>query len=171
MQGEYYHKISPFHAEVNEFLETELKEHRQQAYIMDVESYELVTEPDSKELMKIMHSTGIRETFKDRQPYVKMFIQGLPLLMKLSTPGLKVLLWILGNIKPKNDQIVLLPIRVAKELGYTVTKPVHDGVKDLIAQNIIVRAYTGDRNAPAYWINPTVFYNGNRKHLYNKTSI
>lgn len=168
MTSDYYHKSSPFQTAVNDLLAPVYKESRKEVYLMDRDSHELMMEPGSSDLMRFVHVKGMKAGLSDKQPYVKVFISGLPLLMKLSAPGLKVLVWILGNLKPKQDKIVLVPVKVAEELAYAVTKPVHDGVKDLMAQGIIARAYTGNRNAPAYWINPTVFYNGNRRHLHYK---
>lgn len=171
MNGSYYHKSNPFLVAVNEFLGEVHKERRREIYLMDRDSHELMTEPNSNDLMRFVHVKGMKTGLSDKQPYIKLFTSGLSMLMRLSAPGLKVFLWILGNAKPKQDLVVLVPVKVAEELGYAVTKPVHDGVKDLIACGVIARAYTGNRNQPAYWINPTVFYNGNRRHLYNKVNV
>jgi hypothetical protein len=171
----YYHKTSPFHGVVNEQFGAVQKKSRKEVYLMDSSSHELVTEPGTHNLMKLVHVNGMRSELSDSQQYIKLFISALPLIGGLTSPGLKVFMWILANLKPKQDRVSLSPQKVAKELGYAVIKPVHDGVKDLINQKIIARAYTGNRNAPAYWINPTVVYNGNRRHLwddkYHKNNI
>jgi len=167
MTADYYHKTSPFLQAVNEHLEEVIKETRKEVYMMDRSNGELITETNGNPVRLIRRQASM-PAFTDKQQYIKLFTQGLPLLMELSAPGLKVFMWVLGHIKPKQDKVELNPGRVAAELNYVVTKPVHDGIKDLINQRIIARAYTGNRNVPAYWINPTVFYNGNRRHLFNK---
>lgn len=160
----YYHKSNPFLGSVNEFMGEVHKEQRKEVFLMDSSSGEVLHEPGTR----LVYSKGMKAGLSDRQPYIKIFTSGLESLMKLSGPGTKVFLWIVGNIKPKQDRVVLVPARVAKELGYSVTKPVHDAVNDLITNQVIARAYTGTRSQPAYWINPTIFYNGNRRHLYKK---
>lgn len=167
MHTDYYHKASPFHRVVNEHLGTVEKASRKEVYLMDSSSHELMMEPGSHDLMKLVHVNGMKMGLSDNQQYVKLFISGLPLIMELTIPGLKVFVWLLTNLKPKQDKVVLVPVKAAKDLGYKVTKPVHDGIKDLINHHIIARAYTGNRNAPAYWVNPTVIYNGNRRHLWD----
>ena len=162
----YYHKSNPFLGAVNEFMGEVHKEQRKEVFLMDSTSGEVLNEPGTK----LVYSRGVKSGLSDRQPYIKIFTSGLPALMKLTGPGTKVFLWIVGNIRPKQDRVILVPVKVAKELGYAVTKPVHDAVNDLITNQVIARAYTGNRNQPAYYINPTIFYNGNRRHLYKKKS-
>jgi hypothetical protein len=164
---EYYHKANPFLRQVNGYLGKADKEIRKDVYLMDSKSGDLITEPDSGNLVKMVRVNGIKTAFSDNQPYVKIFIEGLDVLMKLSGPGIKVLLWIIGSVKPKQDRIILVPAQVANKLEYKQTKPVHDGIKDLISNGIIARAYTGVRGTPAYWINPTILYNGNRRSLWD----
>jgi len=167
MPIEYYHKISPFRKDVNNYLDAVRKETKRVVYLMDRDSHELIIEPGSSDLMRLVHVNGSKLSINDNQQYIKLFTSGLPLLKELSAPGLKVFIWILANLKPKQDLIILVPNKVAKELAYKITKPIHDGVKELINHQIIARAYTGNRNNPAYYINPAVIFNGNRRHLWD----
>lgn len=171
MDNGYYHKSNPFLGAVNEFMGEVYKESRREVYLMDNTSGELLNNPGTQEYAKLVYTKGIKAGLSDKQPYIKIFTSGLQSLMKLSGPGTKVFLWIVGNVKPKQDKVILVPLKVASELGYAVTKPVHNAINDLIANGVIARAYTGNRNAPAYWINPTIFYNGNRRHLYKKKEL
>lgn len=168
--GDYvYHKVSPFAGQVNDHLEMVQKQSRKEVYLMDSASHELLADPKGGGLLKLMHMNGTKAGLSDGQQYIKLFITGLPLLMQLSSPGLRVFVWILSHIKPKQDHIILIPNKVSKEIGYAVNKPVHDGINDLLRRGVIARKYTGTRNAPGYWINPTIFFNGNRRHLFNET--
>ena len=162
----YYHKSNPFLGSVNAFMGEVYKESRKEVYLLDSNSGEVLQEPGAK----LVYSNGMKAGLSDRQPYIKIFTSGLENLMKLTGPGTKVLIWIMKNVRPKQDRVILVPGVVSKELGYKNTKPVHDAVKDLITNGVIARAYTGNRNSPAYFINPTIFYNGNRRHLYTKGS-
>lgn len=162
----YYHKSNPFLGSVNEFMGEVHKEQRKEVFLMDSSSGEVLHEPGSR----LVYSKGMKAGLSDRQPYIKIFTSGLESLMNLSGPAVKVLIWIMKNIKPKQDRVLLAPTKVAKELGYAGAKPVHDAVNDLITNQVIARAHTGSRSQPAYWINPTIFYNGNRRHLYKKNN-
>lgn len=164
---EYYHRENPFLEQVNGYLGKVEKESRKDVYLMDRASGDLMIEPDSGSLVKFIRVNGMKSGFNDKQPYIKLFTGGLEALMGLTGPGLKVFLWLLGNLKPKQDRVILVPVQVAKHLNYKSTKPIHDGIKDLMTSNIIARAYTGTRGTPAYWINPTVLYNGNRRNLWD----
>lgn len=100
--------------------------------------------------------------FKDTASYTKLFTGGKLKLAELNSSGTKVLCYIMLNAIPNQEDICLHPQIVAKEMGYKDQRSVYEGLVDLLNLGLLARK-TG--YGSCFWINPNLFFNGDRKKL------
>ncbi len=100
-----------------------------------------------------------QEILNDKEPFIKLYRGNLDYLSNLSKIGIKLLVFILKNIKWNKD-IILLDIKlISEETGYKNTSNIYRGIKELIDNKVIAKSAI-----PAvYWINVTKFYTGERR--------
>jgi hypothetical protein len=79
----------------------------------------------------------------------------------LSDRGFKMLVYVMQKL-PKNAEIVeIVPADYMTEFGVSSIQTVYNAIKDLMDRGCLAR-YKPNR----YWINPSVFFNGNRIKKY-----
>ncbi len=128
---------------------------------MSQESGDIMTNQEDGSLLKMVKVSGQRTWVSDPKSYIKLYTERIPELILLKTPAVKLFFHILATVKPKQDHIIISPVIVAKELGYNTTKRIHDGIKELIKIKIIAKT----NKHTIYWINPNIFFNGDRRSL------
>lgn len=162
--AEFYHKENPFIHELRRQVKLIMKSRKRTGPIMNTEG---VLISDEEGLVTVTTHTGSFPTYDDAEPYIKLYMEHIDVLRKISAAGLLVFTHVLEVSKPKQDVVFLNSVEIAEKLGISRVY-VYDGIKSLCTENVIARKYTGRRNLVAYWINPTIFYNGNRHHLLEK---
>lgn len=163
--SEVYHKENPFIHELRRQVKLIMKSRKRVGPIMNTLG-ELIT--DEEGLVTVTTHTGSFLSYEDNEPFIKFYIEHIGILRKITAPGLLIFTYVLEASKPKQDVIHLNSMEVAQKLGISRTYAYH-GIKSLCDENVIARKFTGKRSAAYYWINPTVFYNGNRHHLLMTT--
>lgn len=111
----------------------------------------------------------VQRTFVDSEQFLKVFRAQIGFLFGLSAPAIKVLAvaWIeAGGKDSANRDYILLSEHIAADHaaqnGHTISRATFfRGRKELIERGIIAPS----REAGRYWINPAVFYNGDRVTL------
>jgi len=99
---------------------------------------------------------SIREV--DAQQFVKVFTEGIKSLYELSKAEHKLFYYILSITRPNTDWIYF-DMEDAKEFtGYKSKAAILSALSKLVSKSII--AISRKRNI--YYINPTIFFNGNR---------
>jgi len=94
----------------------------------------------------------------DKNKFTKVYLDNLASFFELTKAGQKVLEYLLKSLKPNKGQ-VLFDYRDCKEFtGYSSTSTITSGLSDLIKNKFIARS---TKNY-IYYINPTIFFNGNR---------
>lgn len=161
-----YYKENPFLPELRQRVKSVVKSRRHKGPIMTYEGDFL---RDDNGVITVTTSSGRYPSFEDDDQYIKFYLENIPLLRNISAPGIQVFSHILECLKPKNDVVYLNSAQIAKKLEISRTH-VYTGIKSLCNVRMIARAYTGKRKSVAYWINPNVFYNGNRQHLLTTKS-
>lgn len=94
----------------------------------------------------------------DEEKFAKVYISQFAAFWELSKPAIRVFGFILTIVKPGADSFIL---RMDKALSYTKyahRKMVLSGLADLVKNGIIARSKYEDE----YFINPLVFFNGDR---------
>lgn len=94
----------------------------------------------------------------DKSEFTKIFRAGLMGMFNLSKAGIKVFAFIADSVKP-NQGYVYFEIDDCREFtGYKSNTPVLSGVSELIEHGFIARS----EKYYKYFINPNMFFNGNR---------
>jgi len=98
----------------------------------------------------------------DPVPYTKLFVDNKDLLMKLSGTGLRVLLYAICTVRPLSQIAVLNIPDIQAETGIAAPVTIRTGICELIEAKIIAQKLGSNIE---YWVNPNVFFNGNRLRL------
>lgn len=107
----------------------------------------------------------LKYTTEDRKPFVKVYSYGFDMAKELCTPALKVWCYIGDNLK-KNTNIISLNVNdIMSYTGYNSSANIYWGICELLEKKIIARKVGKDE----YYINPNIFFRGNRMSLENKT--
>jgi len=101
-------------------------------------------------------------THVDTAPYTKLFNEALPSIKDLTVPGLKVWCYILANLKPNKDYVLIKEKSCMAYCGYDGKSNYYKGLANLLEKNIIYRM-TGSESV--YFINVNFIFNGDRKKL------
>ena len=94
----------------------------------------------------------------DNEKYVKIFKEQLRIIFNLSQAGIRVLGYFMDATKISDDIVVFNIDKCTAYTEYKSKEPIYRGLKELLDNDIIAR--TSESNL--YFINPTVFFNGDR---------
>jgi len=100
----------------------------------------------------------------DTKECIKVFKDALPHISNLSTRGHKVLWSMLNDVQRMEDEVYINAKSYANELGYSNTRDIYDGIRDLLDNDIISRKAQKDM----YFINVRYLFSGNRAEYWNK---
>ena len=98
----------------------------------------------------------------DPIPYTKIFVENRGLFLKLSGTGLKVLIYAICTVRPLSQIAVLHIPDIQVETGIAAPVTIRTGISELIEAGIIAQKLG---SSIEFWINPNVFFNGNRLRL------
>lgn len=107
---------------------------------------------------EIFQTSFLRRVEIDEEQFTKMYISNLAVLNSLSTAGIRVLSYIMSELKPNHAEIIFNKERCMTSCKYKSLKPIYKGLAELINADIIARGWADN----IYFINPLVFFNGNR---------
>lgn len=97
--------------------------------------------------------------------YLKLFCYdsfARNLMKNLSPCSAKLMLWIMMELLPTEDVVRINKEKFKLESGIKSTTTVLQSIKDLIDLGVI----TGTSEKEIYWINPAIFFSGNRIRKY-----
>lgn len=124
------------------------------------------------EKLVIDHETGEAYTMKkvpknhqhqhDSKVYVKLFQDGSDKLLSLPHAALKILIYGMCSVRPLADIVYLNVDDCMVRCGFKSATSYRDGIKALIEANILARKVGSTME---YWVNPNIFFNGNRLRL------
>lgn len=97
----------------------------------------------------------------DREAFTKIYSGMMREMFKLSTRAIKVFGYITSIAKPNKDSVLFDLEEAMKYTDYKGKKSVYEGLEELIENNIIARTNRHYK----YFINPNLFFNGNRLTL------
>lgn len=118
---------------------------------------EKVTMPDGRNTEKI--SGTVKYIFRDTYSHFTIYDVWLHQEEKLSNSGMRVFRWLCKNLGKNRDTILLSPSMIAKDLGYKTSKPIHDGILELLKLGAIYRKLGRE---PMYYINVNYVFRGKR---------
>jgi len=94
----------------------------------------------------------------DKAKFMKVFMTGLSNWFDLSKAGIKVFAYVANQIEPNRDTFMFSLERCKNFTGYKSDKMIFSGLAELAENKFIARG----ENPFIYYINPTVFFNGDR---------
>ena len=123
---------------------------------------ELVVDPNSREMYTMKKVPKTMEEVHDPAVYTKVFQDQLEVLIGLSPASMKIVLYMICNMRPLSDFIVLsVPdLMVALDIKSHVT--IKNSIMELLDTGIIAQQLGSNI---MFWINPNIFFNGNRVKL------
>ncbi len=104
------------------------------------------------------HSLFARKVSVDKAKFMKVFMSGLSNWFDLSKAGIKVFAYVANQVEPNRDTFMFSLERCKDFTGYKSAKMVFSGLAELAENKFIARG----ENPFVYYINPTVFFNGDR---------
>ena len=110
--------------------------------------------------------TGKRK-YVDGEQFVKIFVKEMNVIFDLSKASQKVFAYMLSKVR--YDDLLILNIKECSEkTGYKSRGPIFKSLAELIQKEFIAKT----KNQFVYWINPKLFYKGDRLVIireYRKT--
>lgn len=94
----------------------------------------------------------------DKAQFAKIYVNSLASWFELSKTGIRVFAYIVSTLKPDSDTFILDYESCKEYTGYKSKSSIACGIKELIENKFIARG----QNQYIYFINPTIFFNGNR---------
>jgi hypothetical protein len=123
---------------------------------------ELAVHTKTGELFELMPVKSLT-TLTDSLTFTKVYTNSLSTISDLTVPGLKLLCYIMKNLKPGKDCIKLRADMCNKYCGYKTKLSYYKGLEELLEKNLIFRT----EDEYEFWININYFFNGDRLNLVN----
>lgn len=143
------------------------EKHRKNPYI-GMNSIELVRKTDYFGTDTVMFQNGTgevqgvgimaRRRKVDGEKFVKLYTDKLATWLDLTKNAQKVLVYLVGRIKPGNDNIIFNLEECMEVAGYRSEAPVYSALAELIEHNIIARS----AQPSMYFLNPYFMFSGDR---------
>lgn len=98
-----------------------------------------------------------RRKYVDGEDFVKIFVKEMEAIFDLSKSGQRVFTYMLSKIK-YDDHFIFNMEECLEKTGYKSRTPVFKSLTELIQKEFIAKT----KNQFVYWINPKLFYKGDR---------
>ena len=113
-------------------------------------------DPNTGEILG--HTMFIREIEVDEEKFTKLYLSQFESFWELNRAAIRIFGYIMHKMRPKSDKVEFLPDECLEYTKYKSVRQVYDGLASLLECKIIARGY----NEYTYFINPLVFFNGDR---------
>ena len=100
----------------------------------------------------------VSHVIKDRKEFVKLYRDGIRIMLGLSYTAQRVLAYIMDVMKPNSQYVEIITGTCMSVCGFKTPKSVRDGILELLGKNVIARNPYNMR----YWVNPMLLFNGDR---------
>ncbi len=153
-----YNKLTEYGSNrVNPFLDDTLQhiEKGEKTLLFGQKNPDLIIDSDS--VVK-GHSLFARKVTVDKAKFMKIFMTGLSNWFDLSKAGIKMFAYVANQIEPNRDNFIFDLEDCKAFTGYSSKNSIFSGLAELVENKFIARG-------PAfniYYINPTIFFNGDR---------
>lgn len=136
-----------------------------------IRKHENLADMDTGEIITGGHV--VTSTFHqiDPSPFTKLYHDGFNNVKELSSAGVRVLLYIMQSNKSNaykttdttSSCFIDVHLDEAMEFcGYKTRRNIYIGIYNLLDHKIVAK-----RTGSGYWINPNIFFNGNRSGVMN----
>ena len=104
------------------------------------------------------HTSFIRQIEVDEQQFTKIYLSQFSAFFELNSQSIKVFGYIMTKLMPKQDFFIFDLEECLEYTGYKSGQSVYNGLSGSIGSSIIARG----KKDYLYFINPMVFFNGDR---------
>ena len=104
------------------------------------------------------HTSFIRQIEVDEPQFTKIYLSQFSAFFELNSQSIKVFGYIMTKLMPKQDFFIFDLEECLEYTGYKSGQSVYNGLSGLIGSSIIARG----KKDYLYFINPMVFFNGDR---------
>lgn len=104
------------------------------------------------------HSAFLQYVEVDEERFTKLYLSQFSSFWELTKPAIRVFGYVMENLLPKKDFIYFDMDEAIKYTKYSDTKMLYIGLAKLIELGILARS----NNHMKYFINPLMFFNGDR---------
>lgn len=104
------------------------------------------------------HTQFVKQIEVDEEKFAKLYISQFSAFFDLTTPALKVFGYIMNNLFKDKDYFYFDREECLVYTGYKSEKSIYLGLANLVENEIIARG----KNDIMYYINPMIFFNGDR---------
>lgn len=104
------------------------------------------------------HSIFMKRKTVDKAQFAKVFTENIHQFFGLSTAGIKVFSYVVSIVKANKDELYIDYDDCMEFTGYRSQKTIIIGLSELLENKFIARG----RNPYHFYINPTIFFNGDR---------
>lgn len=106
----------------------------------------------------IAHAAFFQQIELDEKQFAKLYLSQLGVFFDLSKPAIRVFTYILSVLQPRSDRVYINLKEAMKYTGYKDENSIISGLAVLCDKGFIARSEV----YYMYFINPMVFFNGNR---------
>lgn len=113
------------------------------------------------------HSLFAKRIKIDKAQFTKIYINNIAVWFGLSKAGIRIFGYVVSILKPNNDSFNFDFQNCMEFTGYTARKTIITGMSELLENKFIARG----ANPYHFFINPTVFFNGDRVSFLERYEI
>jgi hypothetical protein len=117
---------------------------------------------DGDELYAVRRIPKNKIQMHDSLTYTKLFQDSFKMFMGLSPAALKIVLYAMTHIRPLSKAVILHAPDITVNCGIKSATTVTTSITELVEQKILARKLG---SSIEFWVNPNVFFNGNRLRL------
>lgn len=149
------HRENPFLQSMFDTVEQNTEIRYQSGRRTDQKGVSQILDTNTGELIR---TTFLRKKEVDVDKFIKIFCNNVAQWADLSKPALKVFTWILKNLKPQADYVIINRDMILADIGYKSAETLYKGLRELVAADIIAKGMVDGM----WFINPMVVFNGDR---------
>lgn len=107
---------------------------------------------------EVFQTSFLRRMEVDEDRFAKVYLENVALMHELNTPGIRVFSYFIKTAKPNSAEVIFRLEDCMEYCKYKSKATIYKGLAELINAQIIARGWADN----IYFINPLVFFNGNR---------
>ena len=123
----------------------------------------LILDPNTGEYFTMKKVAKNKTVMNDELIYTKLFHSSFSVLIGLSNPALRIMLYAMVNVRPLQLIVILnIPdVAIACDLA---TSTIYNAIYELLDKKILSKKLG---SSIEFWFDPNIFFNGNRLRLVN----
>jgi len=118
----------------------------------------LTVDPETGQMYTMKKVSQNKRVLHDGMVYSKLFQESVSMLMDLSHPSLRIILYAMSVVRPLSESVMLHAPDVCVACGMA-EKTFYNNLMELLDKRILSRKLG---SSIEFWFDPNLFFNGNR---------